>query len=196
MPGNLPPIPPAQSPIPGMPAPNPGLQGGYGAPKGRPQQNPWTAILALMGQHQSSGYNPMAEANADIARLGALRHDLQGDANRAYAPGTMNQGNPFANGFFNQSAGNLDHVDPRIAQSQGGTAMNQLVNPIQYPGMIPPTMSNAQAAAQASPSPFQISPESQGLVHGYPNQQSMMPRPKAQSMSGSPRPGFSFSALR
>lgn len=92
-------------------------------PPPQQRQNPFATLLAQMGQRQSN-YNPMDEAQADIARLGALRHDPQGDANRSYVPGQGGPGSPWSGPLqFNNQASQMS-PEARMA-TQGGSAANQ-----------------------------------------------------------------------
>lgn len=74
-------------------------------------------------------------------------------------------GNPFDTGFFQSGAAQLN---PEAAmRSQGDSAVNQWNHPGQFGWASPPNETKAEGAANASRPPFQISPESSALVHGY-----------------------------
>lgn len=86
-------------------------------------QNPWAAIMALMGQ-QGQQFSPMDHANADLARLRGLRNDPQGDANLGYVPGQGGPGSPWAGPLqFNNQASQMS-PEAQMA-TQGRTATNQ-----------------------------------------------------------------------
>lgn len=100
-------------------------------------------------------------------------------------------GNPFDTGFFQSGAASLN--PQQIAQSQHGGAVNMWNNPGMFPGHGPSPMSQAEGAAGASPAPFQISPESSALVHGYkPQMDPYAAGPMRKAMPMNPRQGKSF----
>lgn len=99
---------------------------------------------------------------------------------------------------FNRTAADVAPED--IARSQGSTAENQWSRG--FTGSQPPAMTNAAGAMQASPPPFQISPESSAMVHGYgvPPPSFVPPKPAMPrrgssfgfGATASPKPGFGF----
>lgn len=140
-------------------------------------------------------------------------------------------GDPFSNGFFNNTASQLS-PEARIA-SQGNNAFNQWGREGELQGVDRRALDQANTATWAdhrnpapydpvagafgaSPQPFQISPQSSALVHGYgtpppsgpqmPNGFQGQPMPGqakrkgvafnfmggGASPMGSPRKGFSF----
>lgn len=60
-----------------------------------PEQNPFAMFMQWMMSQQ-----PQQPVNNVPENLAALRNDPQGDRNKAYMPGVMNDANPFANGAF------------------------------------------------------------------------------------------------
>jgi len=72
-------------------SPQPGFQMGAGAQ----DQNPFAMFMQWMMSQQ-----PQQPVNNVPENLAALRNDPQGDRNKAYMPGVMNEANPFANGAF------------------------------------------------------------------------------------------------
>jgi hypothetical protein len=104
--------------------------------------DPWQMILQLLSQQQPAQQNFVPE------NLAALRNDPQGDRNRAYMPGVMNDANPFANGFFKNPAERTQierdrlTVDPEnpvfgMTGVQGGLAAPQLPPPFAPPMQAP-----------------------------------------------------------
>lgn len=88
----------------------------------------------MLGRQQQQ-----APAGPDLsALLSQIRNDPQGDANRAYVPGHEGPGNPFNNGFFNNSASNLT-PEGRMA-TQGRSAQNQWAQLGQNGGVDPSTL--------------------------------------------------------
>jgi len=154
-------------------------------PTQQQQQDPWAAIMPmLLAAFQQKQYSPMDEANADVSRLAALRNDPQGDRNRSYVPGAAAggpdaAGNPFTNGFFNSSAAQL--TPQQRMQSQGGNAMNQWADASMFNGTLPPVQGAAEAAAMASPAPFQLDPSTVAML-GL-----MQPKPTMQRPTQAPR---------
>ena len=105
------------------------------------QQDPFTAAIAqalqaMLGQQT----DPMAKGKNNAMTIAALRNDPVGDRNKAYMPGAVAgtseaTTNPFTNGFFRSSAAGL--TPEQLARSQGGNAINQWADPVQFPGQEP-----------------------------------------------------------
>lgn len=140
----------------------------------QPQLPPLTAgSKPVMHPHAPGGF----DINAYIQTMMQMAHQQQqgrlqqqreasGGRHLDMSGNDIQQSNPFGGPMhFNQSASDLS--PQALAQSQGSTAMNQWNFGMQ--GSRPPTESNSAAAMHASPQPFQISPESAALVHGYGN---------------------------
>lgn len=102
---------------------NPQAGGGFG------QEQMMALLMKLLA--------PQPQATSGGTDMGSLlaqlRNDPVGDRNRNYAAGTDNAANPFANGFFQNSAADMT-PEARLA-SQGRSAANQWGQLGQLPGV-------------------------------------------------------------
>lgn len=90
-------------------------------------------FLTLMTK-MLGGQQQQAPTGPDLgALLAQIRNDPQGDANRGYVAGHDGAGNPFSNGFFNDTAAQMS-PEARMA-TQGRSAKNQWAQLGQNPGV-------------------------------------------------------------
>ena len=197
-----------------------GASGNPSQPKAQPQgpgaqpQNPMQLLNGFIGNMmvpQGHPQTPGFDLGGLLQQLHQVR-DPQGFANTNYVPGVNNASNPFANGFFRNSAAQL--TPQQLAASQGSTAMNQWMFPNTFGPNIPSSQTPQEGAAAASSAPIQLdpalaakfgiqppAPTLQNQVQPppmagspMPTRKSAQPKPQAVGPMGSPSPNpFSFS---
>lgn len=121
---------------------NPQAGGGFG------QEQMMALLMKLLA--------PQPQATSGGADMGSLlaqlRNDPVGDRNRNYAAGTDNAANPFANGFFQNSAADMT-PEARLA-SQGRSAANQWGQLGQLPGVDAGKLSALMGHMTPTPGPM------------------------------------------
>lgn len=119
-------------------SPQPGFQMGAQVQ----DQNPFAMFMQWMMSQQ-----PQQPVNNVPENLAALRNDPQGDRNKAYMPGVMNEANPFANGAFLNPAQRIqrekDVLSPSADQPVFGMTGVQagMGTPMMPPPYAPPMQS-------------------------------------------------------
>lgn len=164
------------------------------------QANPFAMLMAPQEQQQQQNFVP--------ENLAALRNDPQGDKNRSYVPGLMNESNPFSNGTFlghDQRAAREQQVlgQPGITgaspeqrmqhmqQTQFQAGQAGLGNPYSNAGsVVPPLFMNPTMYPQSNPNQLSAFEASHGMQNGAsPSTASINPWGIGWATTNQPQPG-------